>query len=197
LGAYVLAALPQDSAAPTNLAAANANDELYDGKLEPTAAGPLAAAVEAVAAAAPRDLQVVAGMISTEGGARVNTHAAHQTRRHALGSATPAHQSMATSDHPVAAMSGQGSAQVVAGGVLGLPSGVVGTVTGSAGGTVSAGPGAARVADAPAAPQVTATPTHAPADSGSGHKGAIVLGTLFAAAAGYSLRRRFSRKQGA
>jgi hypothetical protein len=78
-------------------------------------------------------------------------------------------------------------AQAPAGGALRLP--------GDAAGAQGAAAVPAPLVQAPAVPQLTATPKPTPAGSGSGRTGAAVLGGLFAAAAGYTLGKRLLKRK--
>jgi hypothetical protein len=219
-GGFVLAALPSDIVPPStqSLAAADTTQEIYDGKLPPTAAGPMSAvfAQAFVPTAPPGDMPGVTGMITSEGGARINTAPTRSTRRSAASAAVPLRKPSAA--RPAAAVSGQGLARLGAGVVTSLPGVRLGNGTGvqvpggealrlpsdAANGLSTSPSGAvaavttnpAPTAQAPAVAEVSATPTpkRSPDQGGSSHKGAIVIGGLFAAAAGFTLRKRLVRK---
>ncbi|MBK6851672.1 MAG: hypothetical protein IPG93_08670 [Burkholderiales bacterium] len=200
-GGYVLAALPGEPAPVARLAAANVGEEIAFDKLPPTAAGPMSAAVQAVVPTpTPADLLAAAGMISSEGGARVNTRTMSGHRPVAPGSRAPARKP-AGAARPDGGALGQGLARFGAGvtgaastlGSLSLSGDAAGVLPVTPNGSAAAVP--TPTVQAPVVPQLTPTPKRAPADSGSGNKGAIVFGSLFAAAAGYTLGKRFLKKK--
>jgi hypothetical protein len=125
---------------------------------------------------APTEMHVAAGMIGGEGGARVNTRTAPARRHVAPGSRAaavrrPADPALGDAE----AMVNLGLARFGAG-VAGAAS-TLGSLT-----------------PAPTLPPAAATPRQVPADPGFDHKAALVLGSLFAAAAGYSLSKRVLKK---
>ncbi|MEY2686121.1 MAG: hypothetical protein RL375_319, partial [Pseudomonadota bacterium] len=202
-GGYVLAALPADDVpAPVN-DRAPANQETDYGQLPPTKAGPMSASADTlVARASPGDLHAAAGMINVEGGARVDTRKAPSRRRAAAGVTAPVRQPSAVV-RPGARVSGSASTlgsltQVPAGGALSLPgqAATALTTTPSGGVAATADAAPAPTAQAPVVPQMKATPKPTPKEPDNGHKGAIVFGTLFAAAAGFALRKRITGKRG-